>query len=96
MPSLKKWIEMRPLQHHTSFILVLTDRVRLINFILTACCLFVAPVSDVPAEEQGIDRPNIVFLLADDLGWNQVSWNNPLIHTPNLQVGNYSKFHVSR
>merc|ERR1719204_896366 len=28
--------------------------------------------------------PNIVFVVADDLGWNDVGWHNPDIHTPNL------------
>ena len=31
-------------------------------------------------------QPHIIILLADDLGWNEVSWNNPLFLTPNLEV----------
>ena len=31
-------------------------------------------------------QPHIIILLADDLGWNEVSWNNQLFLTPNLQV----------
>ena len=30
--------------------------------------------------------PNIILILADDLGWNEVSWNNPFFLTPNLEV----------
>ena len=30
-------------------------------------------------------KPNIVFLLADDLGWADISWNNDLAPTPHLQ-----------
>ena len=30
--------------------------------------------------------PNIILILADDLGWNEVSWNNPSFLTPNLEV----------
>ena len=29
-------------------------------------------------------RPHIVLVLADDLGWNEVSWHNSRIHTPAL------------
>ena len=28
--------------------------------------------------------PNIVFIVADDLGYNDVSWHNPDILSPNL------------
>ena len=44
--------------------------------------------------------PNIVVMIADDLGWNDVSWHNPRVVTPNLQsladngvVLNSSYFH---
>ena len=30
--------------------------------------------------------PNIILILADDLGWNEVSWHNPFFLTPNLEV----------
>ncbi len=40
-----------------------------------------APIFAGAAEPK---QPNIVILLADDLGWNDVSWNNPAIKTPNL------------
>ncbi|KAL8592585.1 hypothetical protein ACOMHN_026515 [Nucella lapillus] len=29
-------------------------------------------------------KPNIVFILADDLGWNDVGWRNPHMNTPTL------------
>ena len=30
--------------------------------------------------------PHIIFIIADDLGVNDVGWNNPLIHTPNIGI----------
>lgn len=30
-------------------------------------------------------QPNIVFILADDLGWNDVSWHNPVMPTTNME-----------
>ena len=44
--------------------------------------------------------PNIVMIVADDLGWNDVSWNNPIVETPNLQnladQGIILNFHYSQ
>ena len=36
--------------------------------------------------EKSEKQPNIIFILADDLGWNEVSWHNSNIQTPYLQV----------
>ena len=30
-------------------------------------------------------QPNILFILADDLGWNDVSWHNPEMPTSGLE-----------
>ncbi len=31
-------------------------------------------------------RPHIIFILADDLGWNDVGYHNPDMHTPHIDA----------
>ena len=38
-----------------------------------------------PALAIKTNKHNILFILADDLGWNDVSWNNPDMPTPVLE-----------
>ena len=35
-------------------------------------------------ECQSVKRPNILFIMADDLGWNDVDWHDYNMHTPVL------------
>jgi arylsulfatase A-like enzyme len=48
-----------------------------------AFALLLAVCSSLPAAPP---RPHIVFLLADDLGFNDVGWRNPQVHSPNLDA----------
>ncbi|XP_046573858.1 arylsulfatase I-like [Haliotis rubra] len=48
---------------------------------LKFCWLVVCSVVSV----RSTNPPHIVLIVADDLGWNDVSWNNIDIKTPNLQ-----------
>src|SRR5437773_10862067 len=38
----------------------------------------------IAATTLAADRPNILFIIADDLGWNDVGWHGSEIKTPNL------------
>lgn len=54
-----------------------------ISLILVSSCS--SPKETVVVEKQSEKRPNIVFILADDLGWNEVGYNNEEIKlTPNI------------
>merc|ERR1712018_275581 len=43
---------------------------------------FLFLLSQVQGEEK---QPNVIFILADDLGWNDVSWNNPDMPTHHME-----------
>ena len=51
---------------------------RLIFQISTLIATFALTVSRKPK--------HVIVIIADDLGWNEVSWNNPTIQTPHMQV----------
>jgi hypothetical protein len=36
-------------------------------------------------QHNGHHRPNVLFLLADDLGFADLDWHDPSLHTPNLR-----------
>jgi len=46
--------------------------------------LFVLSALLFPARVRSADRPNILFLVADDLGWKDVGWHGAAIRTPNM------------
>src|SRR5262249_17036172 len=55
------------------------DRRFLARFGFMALALATAPM------RAAAPKPNILILLSDDQGWNDISWNNPAVHTPNLE-----------
>ena len=43
--------------------------------------LFISPVK----MKLAINAPNIVLIVADDLGFNDISWHNQAVRSPNLE-----------
>ena len=54
----------------------------------TGCVLILTVIQQCKS-----DKPNIIFILADDLGWNEVSWHNRNIKTPYLEVPDWCYIH---
>ena len=50
---------------------------------LLSTALLLAPLAALPAAP-ATSKPNIVLILADDLGWGHVGWQNPKVKTPHL------------
>ncbi|XP_076040503.1 arylsulfatase I-like [Oratosquilla oratoria] len=51
----------------------------------TLCIIgVVVVVVSAASATAGKEQPNVIFILVDDLGWNDVSWHNPDVISPNL------------
>ncbi|XP_046578742.1 arylsulfatase B-like isoform X4 [Haliotis rubra] len=51
---------------------------RLVASLVVVCTLWVVPATS------SVQPPHIVFIVADDLGWNDVGFHNPQMITPNI------------
>ena len=54
-----------------------------IEYLVGIACIAAAVIDE--AVVVAGDAPNILLIVADDLGYNDVSWHNKEIHTPNLE-----------
>lgn len=50
----------------------------MVRTLIILCCLVFATAE--------CNKPHLIFIVADDLGWNDVGWRNSLILTPNLDA----------
>ena len=63
--------------------------INMLSIILLCCASFLSlRVSCVPVQ------PNILFFLADDLGFNDIGYHNPYIKTPNIDELAHSGKHT--
>ena len=55
-------------------------------FLMRLVCLVVAALLStiLCAQQESTQRPNLVLLVADDLGWADVGWHNEEMRTPRL------------
>ncbi len=60
--------------------------VLLLIFAFGICGCVSATKEDKPAESGNVQKPNIVILLADDLGWNDVGYHNSKMRTPHIDA----------
>ena len=51
---------------------------------LTSLLSHASPPLTKSAQSGFMGRPNVIFAMADDLGWDDVEYNNGNAHTPNL------------
>jgi arylsulfatase A-like enzyme len=56
-------------------------RAAILYFFPLVCLLLVASLAKAGETEE---RPNIIFILADDQGWNDIGYHNPQMQTPHL------------
>ena len=50
---------------------------------MSRLCLALCSLSQLVVGQR--KQPNIIFILADDLGWNDVSWHNPDMPTTRME-----------
>lgn len=53
----------------------------LVVIAIVSCFLNVLAMQN---DSNRLQKPNILFIMADDQGWNDVDWHDPTLDTPNL------------
>jgi arylsulfatase A-like enzyme len=55
-----------------------------LSVIIFVFALFFAGCTNQSARQEKHKRPNVVIIIADDMGWADIGYNNPRVYTPNL------------
>ncbi len=56
------------------------------SILLLVLNVFIAISRSHKCPEDSKHRPNIIFVLADDMGWNDIGYHSNQIQTPNLDT----------
>ena len=59
-------------------------------------CTLLAASPTLSSPPTHASPPNLIILLADDMGWDDVSWHNTGVLTPHLQVLDCSRQPLSK
>jgi arylsulfatase A-like enzyme len=56
------------------------------SILLLVLNVFMAKSLSDKCSENSTKRPNIIFLMSDDMGWNDIGYHSDQIQTPNLDT----------
>ncbi|KAK7086018.1 hypothetical protein SK128_026978 [Halocaridina rubra] len=65
---------------------MIQSRTKLCCWLILTIWLVIASLSKSLPSQNEDPKPHIILIVADDLGWNDVSWHNPEVKNPNMEA----------